>query len=64
MTTSCYKNIKELVSHGQLVFNLEVMQGVKMASLAEGGIKVKVVSYSLTDKRLSNSPSSLNKDFI
>lgn len=58
-----YENIKELISHGQLVFNLTIMQVVKIASLAECGIKVKVVSYNLTDKRLGNSLSSLNKQF-
>lgn len=46
-----YENIKELTCHGQLIFSLAIMKVVKMAC----GIKAKVVSYSLTDNRLTNS---------
>lgn len=46
-----YQNIKELITHGQLVFNLAIMKVAKMAC----GIKAKLVRYSLTDNRLTNS---------
>lgn len=46
-----YQNIKELITHGQLVFNLAIMKVAKMSC----GIKAKLVSYSLTDNRLTNS---------
>lgn len=46
-----YENTKELILHGQRVFNLAIMKVVQM----DCGIKVEVISYSLTDKTLGNS---------